>query len=103
MTTNTINGTLGADTLIGTIQDDLINGYDRDDVLSGGDDEIYGGAEDNTISGGDSFDLLDYSQATQGLTVDICISKAWSGTDGDTITGFEGIIGSEFSDPDRHQ
>jgi Ca2+-binding RTX toxin-like protein len=117
--TNLIAGGQGADTISGTANADWINGDDGADSISGlvGDDSLLGGAEDDTILGGggndtieggagaDSLngnannDTLSYANSSAAVTVDIQANTA-SGGDaaGDTILGFENLIGSAYAD-----
>jgi Ca2+-binding RTX toxin-like protein len=117
--TNLIAGGQGADTISGTANADWINGDDGADSISGlvGDDSLLGGAGDDTILGGggndtieggagaDSLngnannDTLSYANSSAAVTVDIQANTA-SGGDaaGDTIMGFENLIGSAYAD-----
>ena len=117
--TNLIAGGQGADTISGTANADWINGDDGADSISGlvGDDSLLGGAGDDTILGGggndtieggagaDSLngnannDTLSYANSSAAVTVDIQANTA-SGGDaaGDTILGFENLIGSAYAD-----
>ncbi|MGV0758504.1 M10 family metallopeptidase C-terminal domain-containing protein [Tistrella mobilis] len=75
-------GTAGADTLIGS---------DADNTLQGG-----GGAD--TMDGGAGFDIVSYRDAA-AVQVDLAAQTVTgSGAQGDTISGFEGVIGSAYVD-----
>ena len=71
------------------------------DALSGdaGDDLIAGGAGADVLSGGAGADTLSYAASGAGVTVDLA-SGTVSGGDaaGDTISGFENVLGSAFAD-----
>ena len=86
---------------------DTISGFEN--VLGGdGNDTIFGTEGANLISGGAGADLLDgrggidtldYSASTAGVAVDLA-TNAVSGGDatGDTIAGFENVIGGAYDD-----
>jgi len=117
--TNLIAGGQGADTISGTSNADWINGDDGSDSISGlggddsllggaggdtilgggGDDTIEGGAGADSLNGGASNDTLSYANSSAAVTVDIQANTA-SGGDaaGDTISGFENLIGSANAD-----
>jgi len=116
---NLIAGGQGADTISGTANADWINGDDGADSISGlggddsllggaggdtilgggGDDTIEGGAGADSLNGGASNDTLSYANSSAAVTVDIQANNA-SGGDaaGDTISGFENLIGSANAD-----
>ncbi len=85
----------------GTGRDSLL-GNDAANVLNGGDnnDTIQGGLGNDTLNGGAGFDLLEFD-GLAGVTASLSITTAQNfgaayGTD--LITGFEGIIGTNFID-----
>ncbi|MEL6999802.1 MAG: LamG-like jellyroll fold domain-containing protein, partial [Pseudomonadota bacterium] len=106
-----LSGDLGDDTLNGRDGDDLLEGGADDDQLFGGvgDDQLFGGTGDDTLEGGEGSDTLDggagahdavsYQGSAEAVTVDLTANTV-SGGDGagDTITGFEIAIGSDFND-----
>ena len=112
-------------TLIGSSFNDTLIGGDGDDVLFGGagDDQLDGGNGKNTLDGGlgdDRFllvpgstgvvfdvlghDTLDFSEALQGITIDLALGAGQKQTvdvagNGLSLNGqFEDVIGSELSD-----
>ncbi|MFE1597361.1 calcium-binding protein [Methylobacterium sp. ID0610] len=76
----------------GTRFDDVLIGDDRDDIFIGG-----GGAD--RLDGGSGMDALWYLTSAAGVAVDLATGAA-SGGDaaGDTVTGIEHLIGSNFAD-----
>ncbi len=110
-------GGWGNDTLYGGNGDDHLYGEWGDDILDGGagNDTMHGGNGNNRflpgtgndkMYGGDDFDVVDYSNLTQGVTVAMSNAVAGSGTvtgrDGlvksDIMTGIEKVIGSQGND-----
>jgi Ca2+-binding RTX toxin-like protein len=103
-TLDLIEGDDGDDSLQGTGGDDEIRGFGGHDTLFGGDgnDLIAGGAGNDSLDGGAGFDFVDFSDAGGGVLVnfggfDGIGTALWSAGE-DTVTGFEGIIGSAFGD-----
>lgn len=74
----------------------------------GGNDTLYGGAGNDTLDGGDGEDSLDggdgtdfasYASAGQGIVLNLGVPAENTGdAAGDTFTGIEGYIGSNFND-----
>jgi Ca2+-binding RTX toxin-like protein len=105
-----LDGGEGLDTLFGGDGDDTLLGGDDDDEIYGGagsdqidagagDDEIYGGADGDTIDGGDGYDVLDYSDLTVSLTVNIDEGVvSTTEVDEDLFTHIEEIIGGQGDD-----
>ena len=91
------------DHLIGTAEDDVLSGTDDyAEIIEGGDgdDELDGG--DNT-TGPAVYDTLSYASSDRGVRIalgDGAASTTPSGghASGDTITGFENVMGSAFDD-----
>ena len=91
----------GNDVLDGGAGDDQLFGMDGDDTLEGGagDDLIEGGAGADTLDGGDGDDTLSYVGSTAGVSVNVLGNAASNGdAEGDIISNFENIIGSDFND-----
>jgi VCBS repeat-containing protein len=103
-------GTLGDDVLAGGNGSDSIDGLDGNDRVSGGagNDFLYGGAGKDYLTGGADNDLLDggqgfdravYTDATDGVTIDLAAGTAsGAGVGTDTLVNIEAAIGSDFDD-----
>uniref|UniRef100_UPI003B589888 beta strand repeat-containing protein n=1 Tax=Brevundimonas sp. FT23028 TaxID=3393748 RepID=UPI003B589888 len=81
---------------------DRLTGDDGDNALYGsyGDDWLAGGGGADLLNGGaGGFDTVDYSTSWAGVTVSLLNNTASGGeAQGDTISGFENVMGSEFAD-----
>ena len=92
----------GFEIVIGGAGADILRGGSGNERLEGGgwDDIIAGGAGDDILIGGEGRDVVDYSRAAGGVTVSLAAQGVTNtGGDGvDTLSGFEGIIGSAFDD-----
>src|SRR5215471_20562002 len=93
----------GNDTLIaGNGGNYLLIGNGGNDTLiaNGGNDELEGDAGNDTLNGGAGIDVARYTNATGGITANlsagIVTGDASVGTD--TLTGIEGVRGSNFAD-----
>ena len=89
-----ISGTNANDTLIGD------NNVNRLDGLAGS-DTLQGRLGADTLDAGDGdggTDLVDYSYSAVPVSVTMGIAAAGAAGDQDTITGFEGAIGSSAGD-----
>jgi len=107
---DTLSGDAGANTLEGASGDDLLDGRDGNDTLHGGDgdDRLIGGAGTDVLDGGDGTDTADYSAATSRVAVDLIHGNTDTGIDGaaygaseavgDTLSGVENVVGSDFAD-----
>jgi Ca2+-binding RTX toxin-like protein len=84
-------GSAFADTLSGGPSSDSLDGAAGNDVLAG-----RGGAD--TLTGGTGVDTLDYSEAGEGVVVDLSTGNVTGGAGEDTITGSESVTGSAFAD-----
>ena len=106
--TQTLNGTAGADTLTGTNVGnaanpdgiDIINGAGGNDTLSGlgGNDIIQGGAGADVMDGGAGIDTVSYANSNSGVVGRLNHGISGGDATGDTMTGFENLIGSNFDD-----
>ncbi|MGL3609185.1 calcium-binding protein [Rhizobium sp. G187] len=67
---------------------------------SGFDDTIEGNAGTNNLNGGAGIDTLSYSHAAAGISINIgsTAAQATGGAGTDTVSAFENIIGSAFTD-----
>jgi Ca2+-binding RTX toxin-like protein len=89
---NTLTGGSGNDTLFGGGGTDTLFGGDGDDVISGG-------AGGDSLNGGAGTDTLDYNSSGTGVSVNLATNTVSGGdAQGDTITGFENVIGSGAND-----
>src|SRR6056297_230082 len=107
---DTVNAGDGNDILDGGAGNDILNGGAGDDAISGlgGGDTLLGGAGDDTIAGGTGADTmdggtgsntLDYSASVGSFTVNLETDTAFgSDADGDVISNFQNVIGSDFGD-----
>lgn len=91
------------ESITGSAFADILTGDDNDNTLDGGDenDTLRGGLGADTIIGGDGFDTASYADSNEGVTVSLRDNApvATGGTaEGDTLSGIEGLIGSEFND-----
>jgi Ca2+-binding RTX toxin-like protein len=84
-----LTGSAGANRLIGFFGTDTILGL-------GGDDTIEGGPGADHLDGGTGIDTLDYSFSSVGVRFDL--GTNFADAEGDTISGFENVIGSDFDD-----
>lgn len=95
-----ITGNGGINLLSGSAGNDKLDGGGGDDELEGGagNDTLIGGAGADDLIGGDGIDTASY--ATAGGTVTVSTEGSGFGDDaeGDTLTGVENIIGSDFND-----
>ena len=91
-TSVTIDAGDGADSLIGGSGADTLYGGSGGDTLAGG-------AGGDALFGGTGMDYADYSSSDAGVTVDLS-NATGSGGDaaGDTYSGIDGLIGSDFAD-----
>ncbi|NTV50673.1 MAG: hypothetical protein HGB32_03230 [Geobacteraceae bacterium] len=97
---NTINA--GSDTLINI---EGLLGSDNNDTLIGNANNnwIDGGDGADTLDGGTGVDTLSYASATTGITITLNDLNAThtlsaSNTQGDSLTDFENLIGSDYND-----
>ncbi|MBL4871703.1 MAG: putative Ig domain-containing protein, partial [Robiginitomaculum sp.] len=99
-------GSQGDDTIIGAGISEILSGLGGVDTISGGagDDTIEGGAGADVLDGGDGYDLASYVGSATSVHVTLQADALTPGTgsggdaEGDTLTNFEGIIGSLHSD-----
>ena len=113
----TIVGTEGPETLTGTGGSDVIAGLGGNDVVNGGSgkDFICAGAGADTVDGGPGLDNIEASDGNDALTggagadyvsyfdapaaakVNLA-NGTGTGWGADTLSGFEGVVGSRFAD-----
>ena len=96
-----VAGSNHADTLTGDEGANALVGHGGDDMLSGGtgNDRLRGDAGADTLDGGDGLDWLHYGRSDEAVTIDLSTNEASGGhAEGDIISGFERVIGSESAD-----
>ncbi|MEM9550401.1 MAG: calcium-binding protein [Pseudomonadota bacterium] len=96
-----IVGTAEGDLLTGTAVGEIIQGFrGADEILGiGGDDTIAGGDGADTLDGGEGDDVVSYVRSREGVTIDLGAGVATGGhAEGDVLSGFESVRGSEFDD-----
>ena len=99
---NTIAGGQGDDVILGGVDADSLLGGNDSDTIDGGDfsDTIEGGAGGDSLLGGLGVDWLSYRSSADAVTVTLIPGTSPQGGDaaGDTIAGFEGLIGGSGND-----
>ncbi|MCK5111787.1 MAG: hypothetical protein KAQ94_09725, partial [Arcobacteraceae bacterium] len=104
----TLNGATAATVTVGGTAKDTIKNIENF-IGAGGDDTITGDSGANTLeglagadtlNGGDGIDTVSYQNSTEGVTVDLSdsLNNANGDAEGDTLTNFENILGSNFDD-----
>ena len=94
-------GGAGDDEIDGNSGNDVLIGHDGNDILSGGagSDTIIGGAGADNMDGGSGIDTLSYRGSDVAVRVKLALGSAAGGdAQGDTIAGFENVIGSRAGD-----
>src|SRR5262249_3838671 len=109
-------GTIGDDMLPGTAANDAIDGLDGNDQIGGGggndllygsagNDTLQGGAGDDTLDGGAGRDKAVYTDAADGVSVDMAAGTVHgtalgdvAGIGNDTLVSIEFVRGSNFAD-----
>lgn len=82
----------GHDTIIGTYGDETILGEDGNDIIRGGQ-----GAD--ILNGGTGIDTVSYAGSWDALVINLATNTVSGGdATGDTITGFENVVGSDYND-----
>lgn len=110
-----ISGTPQADELAGADGQDIIYGLEDNDLLKGrggndtifgqeGDDTLIGGAGADELDGGVGNDVLQYIGSLAGVNIDLNLGgdgfqqAAGGDAEGDQISNFEHVYGSDFGD-----
>lgn len=91
----------GFENLIGSAQGDTLSGDAGANTIDGGDgdDIIRGAAGADVLLGGAGNDTLSYAGSNAAVTVDLAAQSATGGhANGDTISGFESLVGSDYND-----
>ena len=89
------------DVLTGDNGPNVLYGIGGDDELqgNGGDDQLEGGVGSDRLDGGAGEDILSYLLSDAGVTINLENGTAEGGdAQGDVITGFENVVGSEHRD-----
>lgn len=92
---------LNFENIQGSLRNDYLTGDDGVNIINGGyaNDEITGLDGGDTLDGGQGVDTLGYTASDAGVTVNIETNAASGGhADGDIISNFENVYGSEFDD-----
>jgi Ca2+-binding RTX toxin-like protein len=95
------DGLSGVENVTGSKFDDVLTGDAGVNVLAGGEgnDQFNGGAGADVLSGGDGVDTADYSASAGAVTVNLETGIGHGGdAEGDTLSGIENLIGSNFDD-----
>lgn len=95
-----------ADVVTGNSEKNILFGYDGDDVIhgQGGDDVIRGGLGADKLNGGEGNDWVRYQGSASGVVVNLNANAngvqvaAGGDAEGDILTGFENIQGSDHAD-----
>jgi Ca2+-binding RTX toxin-like protein len=86
-----ITGSAFSDILIGDGNANVINGGDGNDLLMGG-------AGADTLNGGNGTDTASYANALSAIAVTINGAGTLGDANGDTLSGIENLVGSDFDD-----
>lgn len=85
-----ITGSAYGDTLFANVNNSLYGG--------GGNDTLFSTIGSNTLDGGSESDFVNYSLATQGLTINLVSGVASNGSTQDSLVNIENVVGSDFND-----
>ncbi|QUJ77208.1 choice-of-anchor D domain-containing protein [Sulfitobacter albidus] len=103
---NVLIGTTGADVIAGDAGNDVLIGLDGNDTLGGddGNDAVLGGAGADVLTGGDGSDWLLYNGSDAAILGNLTanglgVQNVSGGhAEGDLVSGFEKLRGSDFAD-----
>jgi len=98
---DSLDGRAGNDLLFGDAGNDILIGGAGDDTLNGddGDDILIGGLGADTLDGGNGIDVVNYSDETLAVTVDLFGGTASGASIGsDTISNIENVVGGSGND-----
>ena len=95
-----LNGGDGVDRLFGEEGNDVIDGGAGNDILSGGlgTDRFIGGEGADTHLGGAGVDTVDYRNSATAVELNLATGGVTGDAAGDTYTGVERVLGSNFDD-----
>ncbi len=92
----------GFENLTGSTKNDTLTGDANANVIDGGEgnDTIQGGGGNDTLIGGLGIDTVTYAAATAAVIANLAINIAQNtvGAGADTLSGFENLNGSAYSD-----
>ncbi|MCA0257005.1 MAG: cadherin domain-containing protein, partial [Proteobacteria bacterium] len=89
------------ESITGSAYNDVLTGNSASNTIFGGlgNDIINGGAGADTLHGGDGYDVLTYATSSGAVNVNLETQTGTGGdAQGDTLDGFEELIGSAFDD-----
>ncbi|MEQ6250957.1 M10 family metallopeptidase C-terminal domain-containing protein [Sulfitobacter sp. HNIBRBA3233] len=94
------DGTTAADTIMGNPVNNFLNGLEGADTIFGGAgrDWITPGQGDDDLDGGSGRDMVSYFDATARVAVNLEDGTSVGGSGTDTLTSFEDVTGSIYSD-----
>lgn len=101
---NTLEGFGGGDTLVGgSGNDKLYGGIGADSIDGGAGNDLLAAGDDtsmDTLIGGSGDDTVSYADVTGGAGVTVYLSSGATGgkSAGDTYSGIENVIGSQYDD-----
>ncbi len=96
-----LHGSDFGDVLIGDENRNSLSGEAGNDRLygKGAGDVLDGGAGDDSVNGGEgTFNTLTFSDATEGVSVDLAAHAARTGGDTDSLTGIQTVLGTRYDD-----
>lgn len=91
----------GNDRVFAGAGDDFIDGGNGDDILDGmgGNDRLRGGLGADTLVGGAGVDIAAYDDDFGAVFVNLTLGSGFgNAAQGDTLTGIENLVGSQFGD-----
>ena len=88
------------DNLTGNNSANELRGGDGNDMLFGlgGNDRFFGSAGADSFDGGTGIDIVNYTLAAAGVTLDLTTSGSVGEAAGDSYTSIEWVFGSDFDD-----
>lgn len=98
---NSILGGGGNDTILGDSGNDTLDGDSGNDSIDGGsgNDLLYASTGSDWMGGGTGTDTFDYSRSSAAVALNLTTGTASGGwAAGDTISGAEYVIGSNYND-----
>ncbi|WP_435259769.1 calcium-binding protein [Thioclava sp. FR2] len=100
-----IYGGEGQDSLSGDLGNDVLHGNNGNDTINGGAgiDTVFGGAGADVLVGGSDFgDMLNYSNSSGRISIQLTFGVTTFGrfgdAEGDSLFGFTDVVGSNYDD-----